>query len=203
MSCYNVLMLANKYWTKRRIKLLVSALVTLLVLLSGGYTQRDVIKRVALEDQPGLYRVTEVVDGDTIKVDMAGKTEEVRFIGVDTPELHHPKKPVQCFAEAAKQFTTQLIGHNRVRLQADPEDDNRDIYQRLLRYIYLPDGTLVNAELVKQGYGFAYTYFPFTKLEEMRQYEHEARLNGRGLWSGCTIEQGDQGIQTNDAASGT
>lgn len=188
--------------SKRKTRLLVSTIVTLIVLLTGGYNQRQNIGKFIVQDQPGLYRVSEVIDGDTIRVDMGGKTEDVRFIGVDTPELHHPKRPVQCFAQAAKEFTANMIGQNRVRLEADPEDDNRDLYNRLLRYVYLPDGTLVNAELVRQGYGFAYTYFPFTKLEEMRGYEHEAREQNRGLWSGCTIEQTDQGQPQTNPASG-
>src|SRR5580765_8258390 len=116
--------------------------------------------------QPGLYRVTEFVDGDTVKVNMNGNSETVRFIGVDTPETHDPRKAVQCFGQAAAAFTKQTIGANSVRLTADPTNTNRDRYNRLLRYVYLPNGTLVNAEIIKQGYGFAYTAFPFEKMDE-------------------------------------
>jgi len=55
-------------------------------------------------------------------------------------------------------------------------------YRRLLAYVYLMDGTFLNAEIIKQGYGFAYTRYPFKYLDEFRRYEKEARENRRGLW---------------------
>ncbi len=116
---------------------------------------------------------------------MNGHTETVRFIGVDTPETHDPRKAVQCFGIAAAAFTKQLIGDNPVRLEADPLSTNRDRYNRLLRYVYLPDGRLVEAEIIKQGYGFAYTSFPFTKSDEFLAYQKDAREQNRGLWSSC------------------
>jgi micrococcal nuclease len=148
---------------------------------------------------PGYYRVVEFADGDTIVVDMNGVKERVRFIGVDTPETQDPRKPVQCFGKAASDFTKNLIGTNDVRLEADPTNQNRDRYDRLLRYVYLPDGRLVQAEIIKQGYGFAYTAFPFQKMDEFRAYEAEARQLGRGLWGSCQVEESDGQIKTNDA----
>src|SRR5581483_96777 len=146
--------------SKRRTTKTISLVVALLTLLVA-FGQRQGWFQSALQQaqisQPGLYRVTEFVDGDTIKVDMNGSTETVRFIGVDTPETHDPRKAVQCFGMAAASFTKQLIGSSNVRLAADPTNTNRDRYNRLLRYVYLPDGRLVNAEIIKQGYGFAYT----------------------------------------------
>ena len=157
------------------------------------------LNRWLVSSQPGLYRVIQVNDGDTITVDMNGAAERVRLIGIDTPELHHPEKPVQCFAHEARNFTASLINGHQVRLEADYLDDNRDLYGRLLRYVYLPDETLVNTEIVKAGYGFAYTYFPFTKVGLVEQLEREARLANRGLWAGCSIEQTEEGIETNPA----
>lgn len=143
--------------------------------------------------QPGTYVVSKFVDGDTIEVDMNGVNEKVRFIGVDTPETHDPRKPVQCFGEAAAAFTKNIIGNNPIRLESDPTNTNRDRYDRLLRYIYLPDGRLVNAEIIKQGYGFAYTGFPFEKLDEFRAYEKQAREKNLGLWGSCTINKNQYG----------
>jgi len=134
---------------------------------------------------PGYYRVASVEDGDTISVDMDGKKERIRMIGVDTPETKDPRKPVQCFGQAASAFTKQLIGSQSVRLEADALSDNRDRYSRLLRYVYLPDGRLVQAEIIRGGYGFAYTSFPFTKLEEFKGHAQEARNQNLGLWSTC------------------
>lgn len=135
--------------------------------------------------QPGLYAVANFVDGDTLVVDMSGKHETVRFIGVDTPETHKPNTPVQCYGPEAAAYTKQLVGNSRVRLQADPLDTNRDRYGRLLRYIFLPDGRMVEEELIKNGYGFAYTSFPFEKKQEFKQLEDTARVNKIGLWASC------------------
>lgn len=139
-------------------------------------------------NQPGLYRVARFDDGDTIVVDMNGVQETVRFIGVDTPETHKPKTPVQCYGPEASAYTKQLIGSQRVRLQADPLDTNRDRYGRLLRYVYLADNTLVEQKLITEGYGFAYTYFPFEKSDEFRVYEQQAKAAGKGLWSACQVQ---------------
>lgn len=151
------------------------------------------VAKKATQSQPGLYRVIEFTDGDTISVDMNGMTEKVRMIGVDTPETKDPRKEVQCFGKAASAFTRTIIGDNKVRLEADPTNTNRDRYNRLLRYLYLPDGTLVNAEIIKQGYGFAYTYFPFEKLEEFRGYQKQAEEKKAGLWGECSIETLENG----------
>ena len=97
-------------------------------------------------------------------------------------------------------FYQNLIGKNDVRLEADPLDTNRDRYGRLLRYIYLPDGTLVNEEIIKQGYGFAYTGFPFTKLDQFSAYEKQAREANKGLWSSCKPTANQYGGYTSNDA---
>ncbi len=137
------------------------------------------------QSNPGLYSVGRFVDGDTIVVNMNGKDETIRMIGVDTPETHRPNTPVQCYGPAASAYTKNLIGTQKVRLEADPTNQNRDRYGRLLRYIYLPDGRLVEAELIKNGYGFAYTSFPFTKKDEFTRLQDDAKTATVGLWSNC------------------
>lgn len=188
--------------SKRRQKKLITLVIGLVSLGLAYSQQHQLLKpaaKVAEKNQPGLYRVTTFTDGDTVSVDMNGTTEKVRFIGVDTPETHDPRKSVQCFGQKAADFTKNLIGSNRVRLEADPTNTNRDRYNRLLRYVYLPDGTLVNAEIIKKGYGFAYTFFPFTKLEEFRAYEKTARDGNLGLWGSCTPSTDTKGqIHSND-----
>ena len=78
------------------------------------------------------------------KVEIAGHVETVRLIGVDTPETVHPQKPVEYFGKEASAFTKRMAEGKTVRLEDDPQCTNRDRYGRLLRYVYLPDGKLLN-----------------------------------------------------------
>jgi micrococcal nuclease len=146
---------------------------------------------------PGYYRITEVVDGDTIEVDMNGQREKVRFIGVDTPETKKPNAPVQCFGPQASDYTKKLLANKSVRLEADPTNDNRDRYGRLLRYIYTQDGTLVEESLIAQGYGFAYVSFPFQKKAEFSKLQEQARTAKVGLWASCTPKLEGERWQSN------
>lgn len=137
---------------------------------------------VALAQDPGYRSVKRVVDGDTIVLENG---ERVRLIGVDTPETKHPKKAVEYFGKEASAFTKRMCQGKTVRLEFDQANTHlghKDKYGRTLAYIFLDDGTFLNAEIVKQGYGFAYTRFPFRYLEEFRKNEREAREQGRGLW---------------------
>jgi len=131
----------------------------------------------------GIATVSRVIDGDTIEVRIAGQIEKVRLIGVDTPETVHPNKPVEYFGKEASAFTKRLLQGKGVVLRDDPMNRDRDRYHRLLRYVYLENGTLVNAEIIRQGYGFAYTKYPFSLMEEFRALEREAREKERGLWA--------------------
>ena len=119
-----------------------------------------------------------VIDGDTI---VLSNGEKVRLIGVDTPETKHPQKPAEYYGKEATAFTKRMVGGKVVKLKYDVQ--RRDEYDRLLAYVYLMNGTFLNAEIIKQGYGHAYTRFPFKYMEEFKQYEKEARENKRGLWT--------------------
>ena len=121
---------------------------------------------------------TKVVDGDTIII---SNGERVRLIGVDTPETNRPNKPVEYFGKEATAFTNSMVGGKVVKLKYDQQ--RRDKYGRLLAYVFLVDGTFLNAEIIKQGYGNVFTRFPFKYMEEFRQYEKEAREAKRGLWA--------------------
>lgn len=171
-----------------------------LVVLGLTYYFRDPVQQ-AVTSAPQVaasdYTVTEAVDGDTIKIKMGDKIETIRMIGVDTPETHDPRKAVQCFGKQASDYTKNLLLNKQVRLESDPNDSDRDKYKRLLRYVYLGE-MLVNQELIKQGYAFAYTVFPFTKLDDFRASEQEARAASRGLWAGCQVNESSKIKQTNN-----
>jgi micrococcal nuclease len=124
--------------------------------------------------------VSRVVDGDTLEVNLEGKTYKVRLIGVDTPETVAPGRAVERFGKEASQFTRSKLEKKTVYLAFDW--DLYDRYGRLLAYVYLPDRTCFNAELIRLGYGHAYTKYPFQFLEEFRKLEAEARKAKRGLW---------------------
>ena len=119
-----------------------------------------------------------VIDGDTI---VLSNGEKVRLIGVDTPETKHPKKPVEYYGKEATAFTKKMVGGRVVKLKYDVQRRNK--YGRLLAYVYLMNGTFLNAEIIKQGYGHAYTRFPFKHMEQFKQYEKEAQEAKRGLWA--------------------
>lgn len=167
----------------------VGALVVLVLAIGQQLGWFDHAVQQAEQAQPGLYAVDHFVDGDTIAVKMGNKVESIRMIGVDTPETHKPNAPVQCYGPAAAQYTKTLIGTGKVRLEADERSTNRDRYNRLLRYVYLPDGRLLEAELIKNGYGFAYVDFPFTKSADFTKYQTEAKTASKGLWGNCAPYQ--------------
>lgn len=136
-----------------------------------------------VEDFSGdtAYRVLRVVDGDTVEIDFQGKATKVRLIGVDTPEAVHPSKPVEVYGKESSNFTKNLLIGESVYLRFDV--DRTDNYGRLLAYLYrAPDGLFVNLEIVRQGYGHAYTRFPFKHLALFRHYGTKAREAGKGLY---------------------
>ena len=129
------------------------------------------------------YRVVKVVDGDTLIAKIGKKTELVRFLGINTPEVENPYRHQECFGPQASVETKKLLTGKRVYLLADPEAPNRGKYHRLLRYVFLPNGEFVNAELVKKGYAFSYIYQPIQFEDYFNYLQANARKNRLGLWS--------------------
>lgn len=137
--------------------------------------------------------VSKVIDGDTFTLSDGTK---VRLIGVDTPETLDPRKDVQWFGGEASRKLKEWIEGKTVCLKQDQDKtQNLDKYGRLLRYAWKYtsekdvendskglNGFFVNAELIKQGYGFAYTKYPFQYMDDFRKYERTAKENNRGLW---------------------
>jgi micrococcal nuclease len=127
--------------------------------------------------------VERVVDGDTIEVLVGGEDEDVRYIGIDTPESVEPGAPVECYGLRASHLNEQLVAGRKVRLVFDAE--RRDAYGRLLAYVYVGD-RFVNAELVRRGYATPLTIPPNDKHAALfERLAREAGADGRGLWGAC------------------
>lgn len=152
---------------------------------SGGPGERgDDPAEAGSPDDSGVgVTVTRVVDGDTVEVSLGGETEDVRYIGVDTPESVAPGEPVECFGKRASGFNQRLVEGRMVRLSFD--DERRDRYGRLLAYVHL--GPLfVNAELVRRGYARTLAIPPNTGHAQLfARLQQEAGDAGRGLWTAC------------------
>ena len=184
---------------KRQLQAIIGLIVMLAVYICQ---QQGWFGNFLEQDQPGMYRITRYVDGDTIVVNMNGSDETIRFIGIDTPETHKPNTPVQCYGPAAAAHTKNLLQANggKVRLAADPLGTNRDRYNRLLRYVYTPDGQLVNEVNIREGYAFYYPYFPFTKSQQFAAAQSQAQSTSKGLWGNCQPIRTDKGGYTMPSA---
>jgi len=143
-----------------------------------------------------MARVVRVIDGDTIEARIGGRDEDVRLIGVDTPETVKPDTPVQCFGERASHFTKRRLTGRRVRLVFGVE--RRDVYGRLLAYVYLAQGTfdgsqhaqthqwLFNAVLARRGLARPLTIPPNDRFApRFERLAVAAARAGRGLWGAC------------------
>jgi micrococcal nuclease len=153
--------------------LILTLLLAARLLRQNGPAPQEVIR----QQQPVV--VARVVDGDTLV--LAGG-ERVRLIGVDTPETKHPDLPVDPLGLEATAFVQSLIGEQRVRLEFDRE--RLDRYERLLAYVWLPDGRLLNEELIRAGFSPAVTGYPYRQDMKRRfqAVEEEARLARRRMW---------------------
>jgi micrococcal nuclease len=130
------------------------------------------------------YKVIRVVDGDTVILEMEGQKITIRLMGVDTPETVHPAKPVEAYGREASNFLKNLLSGESVYLEYESGASKLDKYGRTLAYLYRsPDGLFVNLEIIRQGYGHAYTKFPFQYMDLFREHESHARETGKGLWS--------------------
>ena len=160
------------------------ALASLLAVASPSYAPPSPSAPSAWEEFVGT--VVRAVDGDTIYVRIANRVEKVRYIGIDTPEVHHPTRGEEPGGREATEVNRRLVGHDTVRLE--PDVQRRDRYGRLLAYVWVkrPDGVeiMVNAELVRLGYAAVMTVPPNVRHAELfRKLAAEAREQRRGLWA--------------------
>lgn len=129
------------------------------------------------------YDVVRVVDGDTIDVSFDGKIERLRLIGINTPETVDPRKPVECFGTDASNKAKSVLSGKKVILESDSSQGERDKYNRLLRYVFLEDGTSFNLLMVREGYAYEYTYdLPYKYQASFKEAQKQAEANKTGLW---------------------
>ncbi|WLD95275.1 thermonuclease family protein [Alkalihalobacillus sp. AL-G] len=146
--------------------------ITILLLAGCSTSESDV-----------TYKVTEVIDGDTFKIQYNDREETIRLLLVDTPETVHPQKPVQPFGKEASNWMKQELSGERVELELDVSE--RGKYGRILAYVYNEEGEMINELLLEKGLArVAYIYPPNTKyVDRFQEIQEEAQLNERGIWS--------------------
>jgi micrococcal nuclease len=182
---------------------LLSALIGVLILSISSLINKPQLKNAAImaptpiptiqstQTLPDnkVVKVIKIIDGDTIEIETGQK---VRYIGMDTPELHHPTKGVQCYGKEASIKNSELVEGKLVRLQKDVSETDR--YGRLLRYVFLYDknatesgsGLFVNKYLVEEGFAVAATFPPDVAFADtFRESQQEAMKNNKGLWKDC------------------
>jgi micrococcal nuclease len=145
---------------------------------SNGQIKGEITQDVPLQqnEEIKLYTVTNIIDGDTIKILYEENIEKVRLIGIDTPE------EANCFFEESTERLRSLLEDKKIRIEFDPSQDQRDKYDRLLLYIWLDD-TFINQAMISDGYAHEYTYnLPYKYQDDFKQAENSAREAKRGLW---------------------
>ncbi len=137
---------------------------------------------VASQDDSATVQVVRVIDGDTIQVCCVfGDRVTVHYVGVDTPETHHPMRGVEPYGMEAAEANRKLVDGKKVTLEFDVQQ--LDKYGRTLAYVYLEDGTFVNAWLMENGYAMVMTVPPNVKYQELfLKLQRETREARRGLW---------------------
>jgi micrococcal nuclease len=137
---------------------------------------------VSSQADSATVQVVRIIRGDTIEVCCVfGDRVKVRYIGVDTPETHHPMRGVEPYGMEAAEANRKLVDGKTVRLEFDVQQFDK--YGRTLAYVYLEDGTFVNAWLVEHGYAMVMTVPPNVKYQDLfLRLQREAREAGRGLW---------------------
>jgi micrococcal nuclease len=138
------------------------------------------------------FTVVKVVDGDTIDInipDATYPTTRIRLLGVDTPETKNPHTEIMYFGSEASKFTTDTVLGQIVFVVMDEKSKPRDKYHRLLCFVRLTDGKILNEELVSQGFAYADTRFPHSFYEEYIQLEKNAEKQKKGLWEKVKQDQ--------------
>lgn len=151
------------------------------------------------------YKVVKVIDGDTVTIKKDGETVTLRLIGLDAPESTTLRKGViECFGDKATERAHELLSGKSVSIETDSSQDTYDKYGRLLAYVFLPNGTNFNQQMIEEGYGHEYTYSaPYKYQNEFRAAEKRAQTAQRGLWNpaACSDKQSQKAAPAQSAGA--
>lgn len=184
--------LISKYYkkpvTRKQIAIFCLLAGFIFMILIGVYapktsTNGDTGKKEAAK----LYDVVKVVDGDTIDVNIDWKTERIRLIGLDTPEIVDPRTTVQCFGQESSTKAHELLDGKKVALETDATQGERDKYDRLLRYVFIENNTDFSKSMIENGFGHEYTYeIPYKRQVAYKEAQKQAESGKKGLWADTT-----------------
>lgn len=163
---------------------LISGLITIVIsfLIANGTLPTPPEEPVA-----HTGNVSRVVDGDTVDIELDGEVTRVRLLGIDTPEVVDPRKPVQCFGQEASDHLHALLDGQDVTLEYDDSQGVTDKYDRTLAYVLLDGEKNINEQMIRDGFAYEYTYRDAYRYQmEFRNAEREAREGKKGLWSSET-----------------
>lgn len=168
------------------------ALLLIIALLVYFFFIKEPSESTSSNESDSLVLVERVIDGDTFVLPDGMK---VRLLGIDAPERYdsgkmdndaersgQSKETIAILGKRSTDFLKKLIENKKVRLVPEENYEDKDKYGRLLRYIYLEDGTFVNGFLVEEGYAQVYRKFDLSKKDKLLELEQDARENKRGLW---------------------
>lgn len=167
-------------------------------------------KKLSSQDEQALtttwYTVSSIIDGDTFRIKYQGKTQSVRLLGIDAPESNKTRyKYLECFGTEAKNYLKTLIDKKKITFQFDPSQDQKDIYDRLLAYVFL-EGENINQMMIEEGYAKEYTYkTAYAYQSQFQQAEQSAQNQQLGLWNESTCWVSFSGVQLtgNSETTGT
>jgi micrococcal nuclease len=163
--------------------LITIIIFTLILNLSNSEIKDIPNTNASSSEETQGYFVTEVVDGDTFKIQLDESEATVRMIGIDTPETVHPNKPVECFGLEASNRLKELIEKKYVILEPDSTQNDTDQYGRLLRYVISQKGVNINYQMIEKGYAYEYTYkVPYIYQSEFKSAQEYAKNSAAGLW---------------------
>ena len=135
------------------------------------------------------YKVVKVIDGDTIDVQQNNEIGRVRLLGINTPESVDPRRPVECFGKEASKYMKSIASDQEVYLETDSTQSKYDKYGRLLAYVYLLDGQMLNRKMIADGYAYEYTYDKSYKYQkDFKEFQNFAKNEARGLWASDTCD---------------